>query len=80
MINALKEKLIHSRVHQEKTRKWIFYHPQLLNMFAEDKDSQRNWTSKEGELPQLIQTQRTAASCFMGNSLPDSISKESRPQ
>lgn len=80
MINALKEKLIHSRVHQKKTRKWIFYHPQLLNMFAEDKDSQRNWTSKEGELPQLIQTQRTAASCFMGNSLPDSISKESRPQ
>lgn len=58
----------------------MFYHPESLNMFAEDKDSQRNWTSTEGEMPQLIQTQRTAASCFMGNRLPDSLSRESRPQ
>lgn len=56
----------------------MFYQPESQNMFAEDKGSQRNWASTEGELPQLIQPQRTAASCFTGNSLPDMFCKEAR--
>ena len=66
----------HSRVQQKKLRKQMFYHPASQNMFAEDKDSQRNCASTEGELSQLIQIQRTSASCFIGNSLPATFSKE----
>lgn len=40
----------HSRVQQKKHWKQVFYHPASQNMFAEDKDSQRNCASMGGEL------------------------------
>lgn len=54
----------------------MFYHAASQNMFAEDKDRQRNCASTEGELSQFIQTQRTSASSFIGNSLPAMFSTE----